>query len=104
MEARVLVYLEPTDQGGGVWCAESPDVPGFYAAEDHLQQLLTRVEFALREIASEENDDDVTVHWELVGGPDTSSPELAALDQQPDRDRPVGARVVSASKNIPTAA
>lgn len=98
VDVTVLVYLEPTDSGTLVWCAESPEVPGFYAADDSLNALLVRAEYALSEIFAEERpDSEFVIRWELVGGADSAAPELAGLEEQLDPGRSEGNKVVTSS-------
>ena len=52
MRVRLLLRLEPA-VSGSVWTAESPDVPGFYAARGSLDELVSVVETAVREILRE---------------------------------------------------
>jgi hypothetical protein len=52
MRVRLLLRLEPT-VSSSVWTAESPDVPGFYAARGSLDELVGVVEAAVREILRE---------------------------------------------------
>ena len=46
---RFVFNLEHTDRGV-VWWAESPDIPGFYAAADDLISLRRHVTAALRDM------------------------------------------------------
>lgn len=68
MDVHVLVYLETTENSV-VWCAESPDLPGFYAAAGDLQTLMVRVETAVTEITDQEFATASVVRWQLVGPP-----------------------------------
>lgn len=52
MRVRLLLRLEPA-VSGSAWTAESPDVPGFYAARGSLDELVAVVETAVREILKE---------------------------------------------------
>ena len=75
MEIKVHIYLEPLgDPMRSVWWAESPELPGFYAAADHLPELLTRSEAAVREIVTEEYPDagETSIRYCLMGGPPAS--------------------------------
>jgi hypothetical protein len=52
MRVRLALRFEPA-VSRSVWTAESPDVPGFYAARESLDELLPVVETAVREILGE---------------------------------------------------
>jgi predicted RNase H-like HicB family nuclease len=52
MRVRLFLRFEPT-VSNTVWTAESPDVPGFYAARGSLDELAGVVETAVREILEE---------------------------------------------------
>lgn len=82
MSVRVHIYLEPAEDSV-VWWAESPDVAGFYAADDDLQGLLVNAEAALREQLGEAlAEAQGGVSWELVGQPPQ---EASDVEPRPDR-------------------
>jgi len=72
---RVFVHLEAVGTAPGAagfsWWAESPDVPGYSAAADHLYDLLQLAEEGLPGFLGEQRD----IEWRLVPG-DSSSPNL----------------------------
>lgn len=54
MQVNLLIHLEAT--GGDpacVWWAESPEMPGFSAAADHLPELLRQAQEAIDELVSD---------------------------------------------------
>jgi len=51
----LLIHLEqvPDPDPGFVWWAESPDLPGFSAAADHLPDLLRQAEAAIDDLVAD---------------------------------------------------
>ncbi len=97
MDVHVLVHLDRADDDW-VWWAESPEVPGFYAAESSLQALLIRAEWTLANVLAEQSGiEDVTFRHELVGAPPLSEgvQVVEDPDQNPGRRWPTVASVVA---------
>lgn len=65
MEVRLLIHVEPAESGL-VWWTESPDVPGFTGAGEHLVDVRVRSEIAVRELMAERGIADVSFAYELV--------------------------------------
>jgi hypothetical protein len=59
MGVELLIHLElvPAGHPRFVWWAESPQLPGFSAAADHLPDLLRRAYAAVPEVLAEDGDD-----------------------------------------------
>ena len=53
MIVELHIRLEAGEGGEAIWWADSPQVPGFYVAEDSLPDLQARAKFALAEILPE---------------------------------------------------
>jgi predicted RNase H-like HicB family nuclease len=77
MNVTMHAYLEPTGTGAtSSWWSESPDVPGFYAAAEHLAELIIRSEMAVREIVTEQSPGEpISFIWTLM---DSSAPPSEA--------------------------
>jgi hypothetical protein len=75
---RVFVHLEAVNTAPGTagfsWWAESPDVPGYSVAADHLYDVLQLAEDGLPGFLDQEQ---VDIEWRLV--PNDSSSEGDAL-------------------------
>lgn len=85
MNVTVHAYLESTGAGeSSNWWSESPDVPGFYAAAEHLPELIIRSEAAAREIVAEQNPDEpVNFTWILMdSGPLSETEEVIRVTQE----------------------
>ncbi len=55
MDVRLLIHGEPADgEGRLVWWVESPDVPGFSGAADHLLEARITSERAIRDLFEEQ--------------------------------------------------
>ena len=65
MKVRLLIHIEPASSGL-VWWTESPDVPGFTGAGEHLVETRVRSEIAIREVLAERGIEDVSFSYELV--------------------------------------
>jgi hypothetical protein len=85
MDVTMHAYLEPTGTGAtSSWWSESPDVPGFYGAAEHLQELIIRCEAAVREIVAEQNPDEpVSFGWALMdSAPTSEADEIVHVTQE----------------------
>lgn len=85
MNVTMHAYLEPTGTGEtSSWWSESPDVPGFYAAAEHLPELIIRSEVAVREIVAEQNPDEpVSFSWALMASaPPSEADEVIHMTQE----------------------
>jgi hypothetical protein len=85
MTVTMHAYLEPTGTGEtSSWWSESPDVPGFYAAAEHLPELIIRSEAAVREILAEQSTDEpVSFTWALMGSaPPSETDEVVQVTQE----------------------
>lgn len=103
MKVRVVVYLEAAETSL-VWCAESPDVPGFYAADDDLQGLLVRVEQALIDALAEDQGEDIVeslnIDWRLVGTPASEGLEITADVDDPPVGHATGSVVTTSRRPV----
>jgi hypothetical protein len=84
MNVTMHAYLEPTGTGAtSSWWSESPDLPNFYGAAEHLPELIIRCEAAVREILIEQNPDEpVTFTWALMGAPPSEADEIIRVTQE----------------------
>lgn len=92
--ATVLVHMEMTDDGV-VWWGETVDVPGFYAAADSLQELMTQTELAIAELRAEGEAPEGELEFRLMGVPEESSnPVMIQAPAQSVQSTPAAARPV----------
>lgn len=83
MRIRLALRSEPA-VSGRAWTAESPDVPGFYAARESLDELVVVVEVAVREILQGQGWlGEVAFEYEHVEDGPPVSADRAALDAPP---------------------
>jgi hypothetical protein len=85
MNVTMHAYLEPTGDGtASSWWSESPEVPGFYGAAEHLPELIIRCEAAVREIVAEQNPDEpVSFTWALMdSAPSSEADEIVHVTQE----------------------
>lgn len=85
MDVTMHAYLEPTGDGTtSSWWSESPDVPDFYGAAEHLPELIIRCEAAVREIVAEQNPDEpVSFAWSLMDStPASEADEIVHVTQE----------------------
>jgi hypothetical protein len=85
LNVTMRAYLEPTGTGEtSSWWSESPDVPGFYGAAEHLPELLIRCEAAVREILAEQGlDEPIHFSWALMGSaPVSETDEVVHVTQE----------------------
>jgi predicted RNase H-like HicB family nuclease len=77
-------YLEPTGTGAtSSWWVESPDMPNFYGAAEHLPELIIRAEVAVREIVAEQHPEEpVSFTWVLMGAPPSEADEIIRVTQE----------------------
>jgi hypothetical protein len=93
MNVTMHAYLEPTGAGTtSGWWSESPDVPGFYGAAEHLPELIIRCEAAVREILSEQNPDEpVSFTWVLMdSAPASEADEVIRVSQDGEAQDAIG--------------
>lgn len=87
MKVELLLHLELT--GGDprfVWWAESPQLPGFSAAADHLRDLLAQSRAAVGELLSERGYDETAVEVEPMLCAGEQLPHGVVVgDDSPDR-------------------
>lgn len=53
MAITVYLHVDRIDEGEASWWAESPDLPGFSAAADSMNELCARVQVAIDDLADE---------------------------------------------------
>jgi hypothetical protein len=85
MNVTMHAYLEPTGAGtASSWWSESPDVPNFYGAAEHLPELIIRCEAAVREIVAEQSPDEpVSFTWALMdSSPASEADEVIRVTQE----------------------
>ena len=80
---RVFVHLEAVGTASGAtgfsWWAESPDVPGYSAAADHLPDLLRLAEEGLPGLLSQQR---VDIEWRLMPNDSTSEGDALPAKRQ----------------------
>jgi hypothetical protein len=97
MNVTMHAYLEPTGDGTtSGWWSESPDVPGFYGAAEHLPELIIRCEAAVREILAEQNPDEpVSFAWALMdSAPASEAGEIVHVTQEGKPEDATGPNIV----------
>jgi hypothetical protein len=96
MNVTMHAYLEPTGTGTtSSWWSESPDVPGFYGAAEHLPELIIRCEAAVREIVAEQNPDEpMRFTWALMdSAPSSEADEVIRVTQEGKAEEATGPAV-----------
>ena len=73
MKVTLVFHQEPVESGQHVWWVDSPDVPGFYATRERLEEARLVSEAGVREILREERGNGESVTFAHVMADDRGS-------------------------------
>ena len=63
MQVTIIFHHEPVEPIHPAWWAESPEVPGFFAAREHFVEVEQVAEAALREALGERGIDPTSIEF-----------------------------------------